>query len=216
MINIHRHMQLISMCLCLFYFGLRGVGYRLQAMDSTHTDEALMLRYAAGDTEAFEVLYKKHKGPVYRYMLNLCRNEAIAEELYQEVWMKLIKARASYVPSAKFTTYLYKLGHNLFIDHYRKQNVRIVVDQSVDCDDVEYDHVRENDPEKQTQIIQTMNQLNKLMESLPNEQQEVFLLREEVGMSIQEIADTIGINLEAAKSRLRYAIAKLRSGLSNE
>jgi RNA polymerase sigma-70 factor, ECF subfamily len=197
-------------------FGLKAVGDKLRAMDSTHLDEELMLRYAAGDAGAFEVLYQKHKGPVYRYMLKLCRNEAIAEELFQEVWMKLIKARANYVASAKFTTYLYKLAHNLFIDHYRKQNVRIVVDQSVDCDDVEYEQARKNDPENETQINQTMDQLHKLLESLPHEQREVFLLREEAGMSVQEIADTIGINHEAAKSRLRYAIAKLRSGLSNE
>jgi len=100
-------------------------------MDKDTSDEDLMLRYATGDVAAFEALYVRHKGPVYRYMLNLCRNEAVAEELYQEVWMKLIKAREKYQVKAKFTTYLYKLAHNQFIDHYRKQNVRIVEDQSV-------------------------------------------------------------------------------------
>lgn len=195
---------------------MSAIGDTLYVMDDPWSDENLMLCYAAGDARSFEVLYQRHKGPVYRYMLNLCRNEAVAEELFQEVWMKLIKARENYVASAKFTTYLYKLAHNQFIDHYRKQNVRIVVDQSVEIDDVEHDQPRGNNPEKQVQINQTMDQLNKLLESLPNEQREVFLLREEAGMSVQEIAETIGINYEAAKSRLRYAIAKLRSGLSDE
>jgi RNA polymerase sigma-70 factor, ECF subfamily len=182
-------------------------------MDKNTPDEDLMLSYATGDAAAFEVLYLRHKGPVYRYMLRLCRNEAVAEELFQEVWMKLIKARENYVATAKFTTYLYKLAHNQFIDHYRKQTVRIVEDQSVDADDVGQTAYN---PEQQVQINQVMDKLAELVEALPNEQREVFLLREEAGMSLPEIAETIGINNEAAKSRLRYAIAKLRSGLSDE
>lgn len=192
-----------------------GRGYTLYGMDVQETDESLMLRYAAGDLDAFECLYRRHKGAVYRYMLKLCRHEAIAEELYQEVWMKLINARESYVTSAKFTTYLYKLAHNQFIDHYRKQNVRIVVEQGIEVDNVEDEQTRKDTPESQVQIEQTIEQLSSLFESLPSEQQEVFLLREEAGMSVQEIADTIGISLEAAKSRLRYAIKKLRLGLSD-
>lgn len=185
-------------------------------MDNDVSDESLMLSYASGDATAFEVLYLRHKGPVYRYMLNLCRNEAIAEELFQEVWLKLINARDNYQVKAKFTTYLYKLAHNQFIDHYRKQNVRIVVDQSVEVDNVEQDQSSKNNPEKQAQTNQTINKLSELVASLPNEQREVFLLREEAGMSLPEIAETIGINQEAAKSRLRYAINKLRLGLSRE
>lgn len=182
-------------------------------MDKNTSDEDLMLSYATGDAAAFEVLYLRHKGPVYRYMLRLCRNEAVAEELFQEVWMKLIKARENYVATAKFTTYLYKLAHNQFIDHYRKQTVRIVEDQSVDADDVGQ---TVNNPEQQAQTNQAFGKLVELVEALPNEQREVFLLREEAGMSLPEIAETLGINNEAAKSRLRYAIAKLRSGLSDE
>ena len=182
-------------------------------MENDISDETLMLNYVAGDASAFEVLYLRHKGPIYRYMLKLCQNEAIAEELFQEVWMKLIKARVRYINSAKFTTYLYKLAHNLFIDYYRKQNVRIVTEQGIDVDAVEYAQAQANEPEKQMQMNQTMVQLNTVFETLPYEQREVFLLREEAGMGVQEIADTLGIKLEAAKSRLRYAVKKLRSGL---
>ncbi len=185
-------------------------------MDKDDSDETLMLQYVAGDVVAFENLYTRHKGPVYRYILRLCRNEAVAEELFQEVWMKLIKASDNYITSAKFTTYLYKLAHNIFIDYYRKQSVRIVEDQSVEVDDAEYEQGSVNDPEHLTQTNQTMDKIITLLEILPNEQKEVFLLREEAGMTIPEIAETVGINNEAAKSRLRYAIAKLRSGLSSE
>ena len=202
------------MYLCLF--SLLAVGNRLHAMDSSQTDETLMLRYATGDTVAFEQLYTRHKGPVYRYILKLCHNEAIAEELYQEVWMKLIKARENYVASAKFTTWLYKLAHNQFIDHYRKQNIRIVMDSLIEPDTIETEQYGDCNPEQQLQLNQTIDRFNQVLESLPQEQREVFLLREETGMNLQEIAETIGINYEAAKSRLRYAINKLRTVLSEE
>lgn len=172
-----------------------------------NSDEVLMQRYAEGDMAAFEELYTRHKGPVYRYMLKLCRNEAIAEELFQEVWMKLVNARHNYVALAKFTTYLYKLAHNHFIDYYRKQNIRIVAEKSdeiVKLTDMAFN------PEQQLQTEQAIDQFNKTLNSLPQEQREVFLLKEEAGMNVQEIAETIGINYEVAKSRLRYAIKKLR------
>ncbi len=191
-------------------------GDKLDAMDKDTSDESLMLGYAAGDAVAFETLYRRHKGPVYRYMLKLCRHEAVAEELFQDVWMKLINARESYVASAKFTTWLYKLAHNQFIDHYRKQTVRIVEDHSTDIDDMEHDQQSKSNPEQQVQVEQSIDQFTKLLDALPNEQREVFLLKEEAGMSIADIAETIGINHEAAKSRLRYAITKLRSGLNQE
>ncbi|HIF50796.1 MAG TPA: RNA polymerase sigma factor [Thiotrichaceae bacterium] len=216
MINIHRYGHVSCPYLYFYYFVIYAAQARLQLMDSSLSDEELMLAYAAGDTAAFESLYLKHKGPVYRYMLKLCCNEAVAEELYQEVWMKLIKARENYQVKAKFTTYLYKLAHNQFIDHYRKQNVRIVEDQSIEVDDVEPAQLSGNNPEKQTQTNQAINKLSELLDALPNEQREVFLLREEAGMSVSEIAETLGINQEAAKSRLRYAINKLRTGLNEE
>jgi len=181
---------------------------KLQEMDSlTNSDEVLMQRYSEGDIAAFEELYTRYKAPVYRYMLKLCRNEAIAEELFQEVWVKLINARQNYIVSAKFTTYLYKLAHNHFIDYYRKQNIRIVPEQS---DETEEFIDTNCNPEQQLQMEQTIEQFNQILNSLPQEQREVFLLKEETGMSLQEIAGTIGVNYEAAKSRLRYAINKLR------
>src|SRR5215470_20187126 len=83
------------------------------------SDEELMLAYAAGEGAAFDALYDRHKGGVYRYLLRQCRQPAVAAELYQDVWMNLIRARASYAPTAKFTTWLYRLAHNRMIDHFR-------------------------------------------------------------------------------------------------
>ena len=78
-----------------------------------------MLAYAAGDAAAFDALYARHKGGVYRYLLRHCGHAGIADELFQDVWMNVIRARATYVPSAKFTTWLYRIAHNRLIDHWR-------------------------------------------------------------------------------------------------
>src|SRR6188768_4591689 len=88
--------------------------------DAETSDEQLMMAYRDGDASAFDTLYRRHKGPVYRYMLRQCRDAGVADELFQDVWMNLIRARESYTVQAKFTTYIYKLAHNRLIDHYRK------------------------------------------------------------------------------------------------
>ena len=83
-------------------------------------DRELMSRYSNGDAGAFETLYARHKGSLYRYYLRQGCNEAIAAELFQDVWMKIIRARRNYRPTARFTTYMYQIAHNCLIDHYRR------------------------------------------------------------------------------------------------
>ena len=90
-------------------------------MDNAAPDEELMTRYRDGDARAFEVLYTRHKGPLYRYLLRQCGAAALAEELFQDVWMNLIRTRERYEARAKFTTWLYTLAHHRVIDHHRRQ-----------------------------------------------------------------------------------------------
>ena len=89
-------------------------------MDRAVDDSALMLRYRDGDTAAFETLYRRHNDALFRYLLRLCRHSATAEDVFQEAWGKIIKARATYRPTAKFSTFLYRVAHNCFIDHLRR------------------------------------------------------------------------------------------------
>src|ERR1043165_4566844 len=84
-------------------------------------DEALMERYRDGDAAAFDLLYARHKGGLFRYILRQCGNRDAALELFQEVWMNLVKARLSYTVQAKFSTYLYRLAHNRVVDFYRSR-----------------------------------------------------------------------------------------------
>jgi RNA polymerase sigma factor (sigma-70 family) len=92
---------------------------RAMRASASPSDEELMLAYGTGDAAAFDALYARHKGGVYRYLLRQCRQPGVAAELFQDVWMNLIRARASYAPTAKFTTWLYRLAHNRMVDHFR-------------------------------------------------------------------------------------------------
>ena len=100
-------------------YGPVGVAYA-RRMGSPLDDAALMLRYRDGDVAAFEMLYRRHKDSLYRYLLRLSTNRDTAEDLFQEAWGKIIKARANYRPTARFSTYLFRVAHNCFIDHVRR------------------------------------------------------------------------------------------------
>lgn len=177
-------------------------------MGRDHTDEDLMLMYRDGDASAFEILYHRHKGPVYRYILRHCGNAGDAEELFQDVWMKLIHARERYEVTAKFTTYLYRIVHNHVIDHFRKTKSGFQEDCSGDPDTVPAP--RRDQPELQAELGQQIQFLLDAVAALPVEQRQVFLLKEEGGMSIPDIAEVLGVNAETVKSRMRYALKKLR------
>ena len=180
------------------------------------SDEELMLGYRDGDAAAFDLLYARHKGGVYRYLYRQCRDAAAAEELFQDVWMNLVRARAGYTVQAKFTTYLYRLAHNRLVDHYRKSSAAAVSS----FEDMEGEAVEElaDDraplPEAAHDSRQQALRLLELLAELPEAQREAFLLQQEGGMSVEEIARATGVTRETAKSRLRYAMSKLRRGMS--
>jgi RNA polymerase sigma-70 factor, ECF subfamily len=182
------------------------------------SDEDLMLAYAAGDAAAFDALYARHKGGVYRYLLRQCRQGVAVDELFQDVWMNLIRARASYTPTAKFATYLYRLAHNRLIDHYRASGVVSLV--SAD-DEAHEDAVaalpanRGLEPEMRAENRQLGERLKSAVAALPPPQRDAFLLQQEAGLSLDEIAELTGVGVETVKSRLRYAVNKLRSDLSD-
>ncbi len=103
------------------------------------SDESLMLAYAGGDARAFETLYSRHKGPVFRYVLRSVKSRAEADELFQDVWMRAIEARARWRPEAKFTTWLYTIAHHRLIDHWRAKGLAMV---SLDDEDAKIDEPR--------------------------------------------------------------------------
>ncbi len=190
-----------------------SLGIDFIAMMEGTRDEDLMLSYQQGNAAAFEILYERHKGGVYRYLLAKCYRQEIAEELFQDVWMKLIAARDRYEISAKFTTYLYRLAHNHFIDYYRKTRTDVFQKKDQDEDIEHIEATGQLQAVEQLEIQRQTETLSRLVDCLPDEQREAFMLKEEAGLTVTEIAEVTGVSAEAVKSRLRYAVKKLRAGL---
>ncbi len=185
----------------------------MREADAQVADEELMLAYRGGDADAFAALYARHKGGLFRFMVRSVKDRAAAEELFQEVWMKLIDARVRYVPQAKFSTYLYTIAHNRMIDHWRRRGLETV---SIDEEGaIEPRAPHSSQPERRAELNQSGERLLAALAALPVLQREAFLLHEESGLSVTEIAAATGTDPEAAKSRLRYAIVKLREALAN-
>ncbi len=172
-------------------------------------DSALMLRYRDGDVTAFEALYRRHKDPVYRYLLRLSGHNETAEDVFQDVWGKIVKARHNYRPTAKFTTFLYRVAHNCFIDHVRRNKRH--------AGNTRFEPDLHRDPgetlETTTERSLARERLETALADLPDEQRDAFLLHEEGGLSVDQIAAVTGCNRETAKSRLRYAVNKLRAAI---
>lgn len=184
----------------------------LPAMAPEPDDVSLMVRYRAGDVAAFETLYGRHKGPLYRYFLRQCRNPDIAADLFQEVWARIIRARLAYRPTARFTTYMYQIAHNCLVDHFRREERRL--DGTADLPDPDYGPANgAPGPEAAAMSEEARQTFRRALDGLPAEQREAFLLREEAELSLADIAAVTGANEETVKSRLRYAVKKLRIAL---
>lgn len=172
-------------------------------------DHQLMLNYQRGDAEAFTELYRRHQSVLLRYLTRQLRQHALAEELFQEVWIKVINASARYQPTAKFTTWLYTIAHNCLCDYWRRNQPE---SDSSALNDLHHD----NSPEYQNERAQQQQHILALVANLPEEQRTCFLLKEQAGLRLEEIAAITQCSTETCKSRLRYAMQKLRAGLEAE
>lgn len=172
-------------------------------------DEALMVAYARGDASAFDLLYDRHKGPLYRYFTRQLP-ESEAHDCFQALWEKLIGNRDRYRPDSAFRSYLFTIAHNVLMDHFRKQG-RIGPESETQPDELSHG---DGGPESQQERRELIERLHGLVRALPNHQREAWLLRQETSFSTQEIARVTGTSAEGVKSRLRYAREKLKKGLA--
>lgn len=177
-------------------------------------DEALMLAYARGDVAAFEQLYARHRLRLYRYLLGQLRDGALADELFQDVWQKVIAARAGWRPEAAFATWLYRIAHNRLADHWRALRHRPAAPE--DAGERTARVPDPDTPERRLSEFEQRRQLQLALDALPPEQREVVMLRLEQELSLQEIGEVTGVGRETVKSRLRYAMDKLRARLGPE
>jgi len=178
------------------------------------SDEQLILQYSKGDLESFELLYARHKSGLFRYCLRNFGNVAIAEECFQEIWLKIIKSREKYQPRALFTTYLYRVAQNAIIDHYRKEKKRAQdceFDEAIESNSGAQQYLNFNSGERSQSMV---NALRAKISELPFEQRNTLLLKLNSDLTLDEIASILDCGKETVKSRLRYATNKLKGLLS--
>lgn len=166
-----------------------------------------MLAYQAGDAAAFDRLYQRHRGPLYRFLLRGCSNRAQAEDMFQDVWMSVIKASSSYQPRARFSTWLYRIAHNRLVDGYRQHKLTTEIDDELADTQAGPEAIHSNH--------ELAARLTRAIASLPLEQRTAFLLQEERALLLEEIATVTGVGRETVKSRLRYALHKLQGVLND-
>jgi RNA polymerase sigma-70 factor, ECF subfamily len=184
-------------------------------MEPLDEDAKLMLRYRDGDAAAFSALYSRHKGPLYRYLLRQVRNAGVAADLFQDVWSRLVATRNRYEPRAKFVTYLFRIAHNCTVDFFRR-DLRLhpaAIPDDFDASSSELEVPENQRPDVIAEFAEQQSALLAAVSALPRAQREAFLLHEESGLTIEEIARVTDVGVETAKSRLRYAVCKLKKSL---
>lgn len=196
----------------------------VEASHDATSDEALMEAFRDGDARAFETLVGRHQRGVFNYLLRSVRNRGRAEELLQEVFLRVVKSKDRYERTAKLTTWLYAIARNLCVDESRRARFRDhkSLDASRPGKDGDASQpllatiAADQVPTDEAAEAQSLRErLAVAVDRLPAEQRDVFLLRQMAGLSFREIAETVGIPENTVKSRMRYALEKLRGELGD-
>jgi RNA polymerase sigma-70 factor (ECF subfamily) len=178
-----------------------------------HDDSALLSAYARGDVSAFEVLLARHRRPLFNFLLRSVRSPDRAEDLLQEVFLRIIQNAADFQGQAKFTTWMYTIARNLCVDHARKMSHRrhASLDASPPGEDNAplIGRIANHDPlpDRTAATPRLREQIAAAVEGLPEEQREVFLMRQLQGLAFADIASVVGVSENTVKSRMRYAKA---------
>ncbi len=187
------------------------------------TDEVLMLRFQGGDRTAFAGLVRRHKTPLYNFILRQVRVTSAAEDLVQDVFVRIVQNAADFKHEARFSTWAYAIARNLCIDHLRKMALRRhpSLDQpSRDTDEGPTlgERTADSRPGSAVDRVAVGREMGQLIvdavERLPAEQREVFLLREIGNVPFKDIAEMTGVPENTVKSRMRYALERLQEALS--
>lgn len=172
------------------------------------SDEALMLAYANNDSLSFNKLYERYRMALYRYMRRqLSASDAVLDELYQDVWLKLINSRQQYQVKASFKTFLYQIANNTLKDYFRRESVRKIM-TNIEDDNLIIDEASQ--PDEMFAKNELINKFKQALNGLPQKQRDVFLLREEAGLTSLQIAEVMQVSVDTVKSRMRYAVTRLK------
>ncbi|HWZ93515.1 MAG TPA: RNA polymerase sigma factor [Polyangiaceae bacterium] len=196
----------------------------MAAVQGDATDEMLMVRYQRGEREAFAELVRRHSRPIYNFVLRQLRVPSVAEDVTQDVFMRLVQNAAEFKHEARFLTWLYAIARNLCIDQLRKLSHRrhASLDQPTTDADPSGRALGESiaDPSPHTSAernavsSEVRSSIVKAVDALPDDQREVFLLREVANLPFRDIAEITGVGENTVKSRMRYALDRLKDALS--
>lgn len=176
-------------------------------------DYVLVEQYIAGDQACIEELIRRHKNRVYTYILLIVRNQHLAEDLFQDTFIKVIKSlnKGKYYDKGKFLSWVLRISHNLIIDYYRKQKLlNTVSNETGEVDLFNNRKFADSNIEENLVFDQTMDDVRRLVDLLPEDQKQVVYLRHYSGLSFKEIADQTGVSINTALGRMRYALINMR------
>lgn len=192
------------------------------ALSDERGDEELMMAFRDGDANAFEFLVIRHRRPLFNFLLRSVHNRSRAEELLQEVFLRVVRAKERYQRTAKFSTWVYTIARNLCVDESRRQKFRRTqsLEQKRGSDGgglsiLDKSAAQQPDVDQQAQAPTLRRRMQAAVAVLPDEQREVFLMRQISGLSFKEIGEAVGAPENTVKSRMRYALEKLRSELAD-
>ncbi|MBO6704438.1 MAG: sigma-70 family RNA polymerase sigma factor [Pseudomonadales bacterium] len=167
-----------------------------------HQDEQALKQYAAGDTRAFDQLYGKYRDLLYGYLVKSCSDRELADEMFQDVWLRVIKNASRYESRGKFRQWLFSVAHNVVVDHHRRNKHK-------------FEEITELASDSSFESQEIGSRISQAIKTLPFEQRQAFHLREQLGCSIRGISEIQACTEEAAKSRIRYAYSRLRQQLKD-
>jgi RNA polymerase sigma-70 factor (ECF subfamily) len=188
-------------------------------MAQERTDEELLAAYQQGDPAAFEALLRRHRAPLFTFLLRMLGDRERAEDLAQETFLRIVKGAQAWEHRARFQTWLFTIARNLCVDQARRDRFRRAESLDAEGPDGEPAMVESVpgdaiDPSRGAESARLRPLLQRALLSLPAEQREVFVLREQAGVPFREIAEMVGVNENTVKSRMRYALEGLRKVLS--
>ena len=181
-------------------------------MNEALSDEQLMRQWQEGDFHSFRALYERHRGPLYRFILRQLP-KASAEDIYQETWSTFIRQKDTWRPRASLKTFLYQIAHSRLVDYFRSQGRHRRFEDEAKDEEESFSCPLPT-PEEAALKKRDAEALRHCLERLPPEQKEAFLLSEEGELKRADIAQVTGVKDETVKSRIRYALSRLRDCLS--
>lgn len=182
-------------------------------------DNELVQQFIDGDQSSLEILINRHKSRIYSYILLIVKNQELAEDIFQETFIKVIRSlkRGKYVENGKFISWVLRIAHNLIIDHFRKEKLQgTVSNDSMEMDIFNSRKYSEDTIEDHMVNNQILKEVRELIKELPEDQQQVIYMRHYMGLSFKEIADQTGVSINTALGRMRYALINLRKLISKK